>query len=191
VKLSVKRKLEQCSRTGSKETQDGYLRELRHFTRWRDVNHPHLHLRELDPVLVGNWVAGVRAQVEAGELKPRSFNRRLPAVSALYRWASEPTRSAVTGVPRKLVPRRSTMHAPTLTKPLGEDQLGAVLAAIARAAAGHRAIGFRRPGSPARKGRAASPVPSGSVQARWRSLSPWAGVSRRTGCSPQVGETAP
>ena len=30
-KLLLKRFLEQCSRTGSKETQDGYRRELRHF----------------------------------------------------------------------------------------------------------------------------------------------------------------
>ena len=34
-KLLLKRFLEQCSRTGSKETQDGYRRELRHFIRWR------------------------------------------------------------------------------------------------------------------------------------------------------------
>jgi len=133
-KLLVKRFLEQCSRTGSKETQDGYRRELRHFTRWRDVNHPHLHLRELDPALVEDWVVCVRAQVEAGELKPRSFNRRLSAVSALYRWAAEPSRSTVTGIPSSPMPRRSTMHAPELAKPLSEDQFGMVLAVIARAA---------------------------------------------------------
>ena len=99
-----KRFLEQCSRTGSQETQDGYRRELRHFIRWRDQNHPHLHLRELDPALVDDWVSRLREQVEVGELKPRSFNRRVSAVSALYRWASEPTRAAVTGVPRNPIP---------------------------------------------------------------------------------------
>jgi len=133
-KLLVKRFLEQCSRTGSKETQDGYRRELRHFARWRDANHPHLHLRELDPALVDNWVVSLRAQVEAGELKPRSFNRRLSAVSAFYRWAAEPSRSTVTGISGNPVPRRSTMHAPELTKPLSEDQLDVVVAAIAKAA---------------------------------------------------------
>ena len=56
-KLLLKRFLEQCSRTGSQETKDGYRRELRHFTRWRDQNHPHLHLRELDPALVDDWVS--------------------------------------------------------------------------------------------------------------------------------------
>ena len=94
-KLLLKRFLEQCSRTGSKETQDGYRRELRHFTRWRDRNHPHLQLRELDPALVDDWVSLLREQVANGSLKPRSFNRRVSAVSALYRWASELTRSAV------------------------------------------------------------------------------------------------
>ena len=71
-KLLLKRFLEQCSRTGSKETQDGYRRELRHFVRWRDRNHPHLHLRELDPALVDDWVSLLREQVAAGELMPRS-----------------------------------------------------------------------------------------------------------------------
>ena len=90
-KLLLKRFLEQCSRTGSQETKDGYRRDLRHFVRWRDRNHPHLHLRELDPALVQDWVSQLREQVAAGELMPRSFNRRISAVSALYRWASEPT----------------------------------------------------------------------------------------------------
>ena len=65
-KLLLKRFLEQCSRTGSKETQDGYRRELRHFIRWRDRNHPHLHLRELDPALVDDWVSQLREQVAGG-----------------------------------------------------------------------------------------------------------------------------
>mgnify|MGYP002010925632 FL=1 len=51
-KLLLKRFLEQCSRTGSQETKDGYRRELRHFVRWRDRKHLQLHLRELDPALV-------------------------------------------------------------------------------------------------------------------------------------------
>ena len=52
-KLLLKRFLEQCSRTGSQETKDGYRRELRHLTRWCDLNHPHLHLRDLDSCCVG------------------------------------------------------------------------------------------------------------------------------------------
>ena len=82
-RLLLKRFLAQCSRTGSAETQEGYRRELRHFTRWRDQNHPHLHLRELDPALVDDWVSQLREQVTAEELKPRSFNRRISAVSSL------------------------------------------------------------------------------------------------------------
>ena len=93
-KLLLKRYLAQCSRTGSAETQAGYRRELRHFTRWRDQHHPHLHLRELDPALVDDWVSSLREQVAAGLMKPRTYNRRIAAISSLYRWASEHTRSA-------------------------------------------------------------------------------------------------
>ena len=50
--LLLKRFLEQCSRTGGQEIINGYDRELRHFVRRRDVLHPELHLRELDPALL-------------------------------------------------------------------------------------------------------------------------------------------
>ena len=142
-KLLLKRFLEQCSRTGSKETQDGYRRELRHFTRWRDRNHPHLQLRELDPALVDDWVSLLREQVAAGEMMPRSFNRRISAVSALYRWASEPTRSAVSGVPRNPIPRRTGMSAPKLAKPLAESDLTSVLGVISAAKVKGSAIAAR------------------------------------------------
>ena len=125
------------------ETQDGYRRELRHFVRWRDRNHPHLHLRELDPALVDDWVSQLREQVAAGELKPRSFNRRISAVSALYRWASEPTRAAVTGVPRNPIPRRTGMSAPKLAKPLAESDLTSVLGVISAAKVKGSAIAAR------------------------------------------------
>ena len=49
--LLIERFLAQCSRTGSKETQAGYAREIRHFLAWRDEHHPHLQLRELAPPL--------------------------------------------------------------------------------------------------------------------------------------------
>ncbi|QNJ32766.1 putative integrase/recombinase domain protein [Synechococcus sp. PROS-9-1] len=129
-KLLLKRFLGQCSRTGSQETKDGYRRELRHFTGWRDKHHPHLHLRELDPALVQDWVSQLRELVEGGELMPRSFNRRISAVSALYRWAAEPTRSAVSGVPRNPIPQRTGMSAPKLAKPLSESDLTSVLGVI-------------------------------------------------------------
>ena len=142
-KLLLKRFLEQCSRTGSQETKDGYRRELRHFTRWRDQNHPHMHLREIDPALVDDWVSRLREQVEAGELMPRSYNRRISAVSALYRWASEPTRAAVTGVPRNPIPRRTGMSAPKLAKPLAESDLTSVLGVISAAKVKGSAIAAR------------------------------------------------
>ena len=131
--LLLKRFLAQCSRTGSQETQDGYRREIRHYVRWRDRFHPHLHLREIDSTLVEDWIAELRQQVELGDLKPRSFNRRISAISSLYRWASEATRSAVSGVPRNPVPRRTGLSAAKLAKPLSEADLTSVFGAISAA----------------------------------------------------------
>ena len=132
--LLVKRFLTQCSRTGSQETRDGYRREVRRFMRWRDRNHPDLHLREIDPSLAQDWVSQLREQVEAGHMKPRTFNRRIAAISSLYRWASEPSRCSVTGVPRNPMPPRSLLHAPKTTRGLSDEQMGLLFAAITRAA---------------------------------------------------------
>ena len=54
--LLIKRFISQCSRTGSKATQDGYRFEIREFTRWRDRHHPHLHLREINPAFCQDWM---------------------------------------------------------------------------------------------------------------------------------------
>ena len=51
-KLLLRKFLGQCSRTNSAETRNGYMRELRHFTRWREANYPDLLLRQIDPLLV-------------------------------------------------------------------------------------------------------------------------------------------
>ena len=132
--LLMKRFLSQCSRSGSAETVRGYKREIREFTRWRDRHHPLLNLREINPAFCQDWVSFLREQVEAGLMKPRTFNRRIAAVSSLYRWAAEPSRSAVTGVPRNPMPRRSLLHAEKTTLPLNEEQIGLLFAAITRAA---------------------------------------------------------
>ena len=132
--LLMKRFLSQCSRSGSAETVRGYKRELREFTRWRDRNYPHLHLREINAAFCQEWVSQLREQVEAGHMKPRTFNRRIAAISSLYRWASEPSRSSVTGVPRNPMPPRSLLHAPKTTRGLSDEQMGSLMATIARAA---------------------------------------------------------
>ena len=62
-KFLLKRYLAYCSRTGLAETQAGYRRELRHFTRWRDRNHPYLHLREINAAFCPDWVSQLREQV--------------------------------------------------------------------------------------------------------------------------------
>ena len=67
-------------------------------------------------------------------MKPRTFNRRIAAISSLYRWAAEPSRSAVTGVPRNPMPPRSLLHAEKTTRGLSDEQMGLLFAAITRAA---------------------------------------------------------
>ncbi len=131
--LLIKRFISQCSRTGSKATQDGYRFEIREFTRWRDRNHPHLHLREINAAFCQDWVSLLREQVEAGLMKPRTFNRRIAAISSLYRWASEASRSPVTGVPRNPVPTRSLLQAPKTTRGISEEAVATLLAVIRQA----------------------------------------------------------
>ncbi len=131
--LLVKRFLTQCSRTGSQETRDGYRREVRRFMRWRDQNHPDLHIREIDPSVAQDWVDELRREVEAERMKPRTYNRRVAAISSLYRWASDPSRSAASGVPRNPIPGRSQLHAAKSTRGLSDEQMGLLMATIARA----------------------------------------------------------
>ena len=131
--LLIKRFISQCSRTGSKATQEGYRFEIREFTRWRDRHHPHLHLREINPAFCQDWVDELRREVEAERMKPRTFNRRIAAISSLYRWASEPSRCSVTGVPRNPMPPRSLLHAPKTTRGLSDEQMGLLMATIAKA----------------------------------------------------------
>jgi site-specific recombinase XerD len=131
--LLIKRFLTQFTRSGSSETVRGYKRELRDFTRWRDSHHPNLHLREINAAFCQDWVSQLREQVEAGLMKPRTFNRRIAAISSLYRWASEPSRCSVTGVPRNPMPPRSLLHAPKTTRGLSDEQMGLLMATIARA----------------------------------------------------------
>ena len=131
--LLVKRFLTQCSRTGSQETRDGYRREVRRFMRWRDRNHPDLHIREIDPSVAQDWVDELRREVEAERMKPRTYNRRVAAISSLYRWASDPSRSAASGVPRNPIPGRSQLHAEKSTRGLSDEQMGLLMATIARA----------------------------------------------------------
>jgi site-specific recombinase XerD len=130
----VRRFLAACSRTGSDETRRGYQREIRRLVEWRDQHHAGLPLRLLDPAIAQDFVDQLLRQVHAGEMKPRTFNRRVAAVSALFRWASEPCRSGVSGLPRNPMPRRSMLAAAKCTRALAEPDLDAVLGVIANAA---------------------------------------------------------
>jgi site-specific recombinase XerD len=130
----IDRFLQQCSRTGSAETRSGYARELQHLHRWLQQNCPGIPLRLLTPPDAEQAVADLRAQVEAGEIKPRTFNRRLAVWSALWRWASEPTRSGVTGFLRSIWPRRSFLAVEKLSRPLQEGELQELVGNVATAA---------------------------------------------------------
>ena len=136
-KLLLRKFLGQCSRTNSAETRNGYMRELRHFTRWREANYPDLLLRQIDPHVMQQWVDDLRQRVDAGDLKPNSYNRRISAVSAFYRWASEPARCTTTGVPRNPVPPRCLLAAQKTTKSVSEEDLAALLSVIARSSVGN------------------------------------------------------
>jgi integrase len=130
----VRRFLAACSRTGSAETKSGYQREIRRLIEWRDQHHAGVPLRLLDPAIAQDFVDHLLQEVEAGRLKPRTFNRRIAAISAMFRWASEPCRSGVSGVPRNPMPRRSMLAAAKCTRALAEPDLDAVLGVIAAAA---------------------------------------------------------
>ena len=51
--LLIKRFISQCSRTGSKATQDGYRFEIREFCRWRDRTTPSASAGDQPCVLPG------------------------------------------------------------------------------------------------------------------------------------------
>ena len=69
-----------------------------------------------------------------GLMKPRILNRRIASISALYRCAAEPSRSAVIEVSGNPMPLRSLLHTEKTTLPLKEEQIGLLFAAITRAA---------------------------------------------------------
>lgn len=130
----VDRFLQQCSRTGSRETREGYQRELRHLAAWLELNAPGIPLRLLDPVTAEKAVADLRAKVEAGELAPRSYNRRLAVWKSLWNWASEPNRSGVSGFLRSIWPRRCFLAVVKASRPLQEAELTELVGTVATAA---------------------------------------------------------
>jgi hypothetical protein len=75
-----------------------------------------------------DWVNELGREVEAERMKPRTFNRRIAAISSLYRWASEPCRCPVTEVPRNLVPKRSLLQTPKTKRGISEKGLATLLA---------------------------------------------------------------
>jgi len=135
--------LDACSRSGSIETRNGYRRELAHLHRWLELHHPGMRLREVDYVIAENAVADLRQQVDAQQLAPRSFNRRVAAWSSLWRWASEPCRSGLSGIARSPWPRRVQLTVAKVAKPLTESDLDAVVGTAKAAAVAGSHIAHR------------------------------------------------
>ena len=123
-----------CSRTNSAETKASYRRDLRDLVEWRNLHHPSTALRLLDPAVCQDYVDQLLASVESKSMAIRSFNRRVAAISALFRWASEPCRSGVSGVCRNPMPSKILLKAAKCSRGLADHDLDAVLGVIAAAA---------------------------------------------------------
>lgn len=130
----LERFIANCSRTNSAETKASYQRDLRDLVEWRDFHHPSTALRLLDPSICQDYVDQLVAKTSAGEMALRTFNRRVAAISAFFRWASEPNRSGVTGVCRNPMPRRILMKPAKCSRGLAEQDLDSVLGVVAAAA---------------------------------------------------------
>lgn len=126
--------LAQCSPSGSRETVDGYRRELRHLHDWIEANHPGLPLRSVCPSIAEQMVNDLRAAVNDGQIAARTHNRRLACWSSLFRWASEPCRAALTGIIRSPFGRRLFLRVEKNSRPLAEAELAELNGTIAHAA---------------------------------------------------------
>lgn len=132
--LLLSRFISGCSRSGSLETPQAYKRDLEHFLEWRDRRCPSLKLWQLNSLLIQEYIDDLRALVEAEKIKPRTYNRRLAACSALYIWASDPCRSFATGIAFSPVPRRKSMPIIKRPRSLHKKELDAVFKVIELAA---------------------------------------------------------
>lgn len=132
--LLISRFIIGCSRTGSVETPQAYKRDLEHFLEWRDRRCPGLKLWQLNSHLIQEYIDNVRELVETEKIKPRTYNRRLAACSALYIWASDPCRSSVTGIAFSPIPRRKSLPISRRPRSLHQKELDAVFKVIELAA---------------------------------------------------------
>ena len=62
-------------------------------------------------------------------MQPRTFKRRIGAISSMDKWASDPSRSAVSGVPRNPIPGRSQLPSEKSTRGFSDEQMGLLMAA--------------------------------------------------------------
>lgn len=123
--------LSQVSPTGSIETIVTYRR---HMTNFREVlrGSPLEQLNEclLAPgptTVVETWAMSLRAQVQDGLLAVSTYNVAMATIGSFFKWASQPTRRARTGIPLNPVPSGLQLKkAPRKAKSLSHANLHAV-----------------------------------------------------------------
>lgn len=123
--------LSQVSPTGSVETVNTYRR---HMTNFREAlrESPLEQLNEclLAPgptAKVEAWAMGLRAQVQDGLLAVSTYNVAMACLGSFFKWASQPTRRARTGIPLNPVPSGLQLKKPERkAKSLSHSNLHAV-----------------------------------------------------------------
>jgi site-specific recombinase XerD len=123
-----------CSRSGSDETKAGYRRDLGTFAAWLEVQHPGQLFCEATPEVASEYLSHLGELLDNGDIARRTYNRRISTVQALWRWASDPTRSGVSGIARSIWPRRSLLPVAKTARPVAPSDLDMVLDAIRSAA---------------------------------------------------------
>lgn len=104
--------LAQCSNTGSVETVKTYTRHIERFRlfirQWNDAPLQEQRDERLlapgDPEAIEAFADSLRQQVKDGRLAISTYNCCIAAISSFYKWCSQPTRRAFSGVPLSPVP---------------------------------------------------------------------------------------
>ena len=100
--------LAQVSPTGSEQTVITYRRHMTNFREaLRGSPLEQLDERLLAPgptAVIEAWAMGLRAEVQDGLLAVSTYNVSVACLGSFYKWASQPTRRARTGIPLNPVP---------------------------------------------------------------------------------------
>ncbi len=124
--------LASCTPTRSIETQKTYSRHIeryRQFLRqWYEAPLKEQRDERLlapgSPEAIEAFAHALRSQVDAGQIAPSTYNVQVAAISSFYKWASQPTRRAFTGVPLSPIPSGLQLRKqPQKAKALSHESL--------------------------------------------------------------------